>query len=109
MSEAPTLSGSGSTNNTAIFTQPAHPNAAKLYINWFLSKEGQTVMHEMSANDPPPTLRIDGVPDGKTQPEERRVEGQEYYFLSADPEFLKEHDEAIAYSRGLYAAATGQQ
>ncbi|NIO10422.1 MAG: extracellular solute-binding protein [Deltaproteobacteria bacterium] len=25
-----------------VFKQPAHPNAAKVYINWLLSKEGQT-------------------------------------------------------------------
>lgn len=109
LSEAPTLSGSGSSNNTAIFTQPANPNAAKLYINWFLSKEGQTVMHEMSDIPPAPTLRVDDVPWGKTLEEERRVPGQDYYFLSADPEYLARHDEAIAYSRGVYAAATGQQ
>ena len=109
LSEAPTLSGSGSTNNTAIFTSLRIPTRRKLYINWFLSKEGQTVMHEMSAIDPPPTLRIDGVLTARPSLKNDEVEGQEYYFLSADPEFLKEHDEAIAYSRGLYAAATGQQ
>jgi len=27
----------------SIFNKPPHPNAAKLYLNWFLSKEGQTV------------------------------------------------------------------
>ena len=109
LSESPTLSGSGSSTNTAIFTQPANPNAAKLYINWFLSKEGQTVMHEMSEIDPAPTLRIDDVPLGRTLEEERRVEGQDYYFLSADPEYLARHDESIEFSRRVYREATGQQ
>ena len=27
----------------ALFNKAPHPNAAKVYINWLLSKEGQTV------------------------------------------------------------------
>ena len=107
VAEAPTLSGSGSSNNTAIFTQPAHPNATKLYINWFLSKEGQTAVHELSAVTPDPTLRIDDVPVGQTLAEERREEGKTYYFLSADPFYLADHEEAIAFTRGVYAEVTG--
>jgi iron(III) transport system substrate-binding protein len=31
------------TNGTiALINRPAHPNAAKVYLNWFLSREGQT-------------------------------------------------------------------
>lgn len=33
---------SPASGNVAIFNQPPHPNAAKVYINWLLSKEGQT-------------------------------------------------------------------
>lgn len=28
----------------ALFNKPAHPNAAKLFMNWILTKEGQTIM-----------------------------------------------------------------
>ena len=108
LKESPTLSGAGSSNNTSIFTQPAHPNAAKLYINWFLSKAGQTAMQEVAAVPPDQSLRIDGIPEGKTLPHERRDPDQEYFFLSADPEFLQFHEEAIEFSRGVYREVTGQ-
>ena len=36
---APVISAWG---NLALFSRAAHPNAAKVYVNWLLSKEGQT-------------------------------------------------------------------
>jgi iron(III) transport system substrate-binding protein len=33
---------SSSNGNLALFNRAPHPNAAKIYINWYLSKEGQT-------------------------------------------------------------------
>jgi iron(III) transport system substrate-binding protein len=33
---------SSSNGNLAVFNRAPHPNAAKIYINWYLSKEGQT-------------------------------------------------------------------
>jgi len=27
----------------AVLDKPAHPNAAKLFVNWLLTKEGQTI------------------------------------------------------------------
>jgi ABC-type Fe3+ transport system substrate-binding protein len=32
----------------ALFNKAPHPNAAKIYINWLLSKEGQTVFARAS-------------------------------------------------------------
>src|SRR3990172_9131784 len=37
-----TTSGAG---NVMLMNRPAHPNAAKLYLNWLLSKEGQTELN----------------------------------------------------------------
>ncbi len=34
---------SPASGNLALFNRAAHPNAAKVYINWLLSKEGQTI------------------------------------------------------------------
>ena len=33
---------SSSNGNLAVFNRAPHPNAAKIYANWYLSKEGQT-------------------------------------------------------------------
>ncbi len=34
---------SSANGNLALFNRAPHPNAAKIYINWLLSKEGQTI------------------------------------------------------------------
>lgn len=45
----------------AIPTRPAHPNAAIVFINWLLSKEGQTVFAKSFGN---PSLRKDVPTEG---------------------------------------------
>lgn len=43
--------------NTLVLLNPApHPNAAKVFINWFLSREGQTAFERVMAT---PSLRFD--------------------------------------------------
>ena len=36
---------SGVSGNLAIIKNPPHPNAAKVFVNWLLGKEGQEVFH----------------------------------------------------------------
>lgn len=36
----------------ALMNKAPHPNAAKVLINWFLSREGQTAIQKTGANDP---------------------------------------------------------
>ena len=47
--------GSGS-GNLAVLKTPAHPNAAKVFVNWLLSKEGQTAVTKALGQ---PTRRFD--------------------------------------------------
>jgi ABC-type Fe3+ transport system substrate-binding protein len=47
--------GSGS-GNLAVLKNPAHPNAAKVFVNWLLSKEGQTALTKALGQ---PTRRFD--------------------------------------------------
>ena len=82
------LSGTGSSRNVEMLDSAPHPKAAQLFLNWFLSPEGQTVLHEKADGTPSFTLRTDDIPAGKTSPEERREPGREYSFGSADPEFI---------------------
>ena len=35
--------GTGGSGNLAIIKNPPHPNAAKIFVNWLLSKEGQEI------------------------------------------------------------------
>ncbi len=50
--------------NLALFNRAPHPNAAKIYINWLLSKEGQTIF---ARNTGYVSSRLD-VPTDHTEP-----------------------------------------
>lgn len=77
----------------SVFANAPHPNAAKLFVNWFLSKEGQTLTHTMIPNIDRSSLRND-VPFGEVAPDQRRVPGVEYAFFDADPKFGARQEEA---------------
>ncbi len=77
----------------SAFAGAPHPNAAKLFINWFLSKEGQTLTHTMIPNLDRSSLRNDIAP-GEVVPEQRRAPGVEYAFPDADAKFGARQEEA---------------
>jgi iron(III) transport system substrate-binding protein len=77
----------------SAFANAPHPNAAKLFINWFLSREGQTFTHTMIPNLDRSSLRND-IPVGEVVPEQRRAAGVEYAFPDADPKFGARQEEA---------------
>ncbi|MDP2718595.1 MAG: extracellular solute-binding protein [Dehalococcoidia bacterium] len=56
---------SGGPGNLVIFDKAPHPNAAKLYANWLLSKEGMTLWSTITGW--PPTRK--DVPTGHLDPE----------------------------------------
>ena len=65
-----------------------HPNAARVFINWFLSRPGQTAMQK--SNDlygelPPNSRRID-IPKDMLPLENRLIDGRKYLDV-ARPEF----------------------
>ncbi len=68
----------------SAFANAPHPNAAKLFVNWFLSKEGQTLTHTLIPNIDRASLRND-IPFGEVVPEQRRTSGVEYAFPDAEP------------------------
>ena len=58
-----------------LMDKPAHPNAAKVFTNWLLSREGQiAVQKEGETND---SLRVD-IPKTDVRPMIRRKEGAKY-------------------------------
>jgi len=90
--ETGVLEARGSCCITVLRNAP-HPNAAKLFLNWFLSREGQTELHNI---DPPrsfTSLRED-IPAGNTSEDVRRVPGMNYSFRDFDPRY-KEQEESI--------------
>lgn len=77
----------------SAFANAPHPNAAKLFINWFLSKEGQTLTHTTIPNIDRSSLRND-IPIGEVVPDQRRVAGKQYAFPDADPGYGAKQEEA---------------
>jgi len=81
--------GGGSASNLALINRAPHPNAAKLFINWYLSRQGQmawqNVMNkkEVEASD---SMRVD-IPKEEVLTDGRRVEGKKYNVVGfLDPE-----------------------
>ncbi|NIO11080.1 MAG: extracellular solute-binding protein, partial [Deltaproteobacteria bacterium] len=71
----------------ALMRNAPHPNAAKVYINWYLSREGQKVVQRViaQAGSGGDSMRID-IPKEDIPPEYRRKKGAEYMFV-ATPEY----------------------
>lgn len=63
-----------------------HPNAARVFINWYLSRRGQTVLQKLGDPDEPPnSARID-IPKDEIQAHNRLIDGRKY-FDGTRPEF----------------------
>jgi len=78
------LRASGSGCCISAFANAPHPNAAKLFANWFLSKEGQTAIHTTIPNLARSSLRND-IPFGHVEKDHRRTPGKKYSYPDADP------------------------
>ncbi len=85
--ESRTIS-SGNKGSIALPSQPPHPNAARLFVNWLLSREGQTAL-QRATNTPfnsEESLRTD-IPKEIVRSEVRRVEGVKYLLVDK-PEYI---------------------
>jgi ABC-type Fe3+ transport system substrate-binding protein len=61
-----------------------HPNAAKVFINWFLSRKGQSALQrykDLYGELPPNSRRID-IPKDDLPPESRLIKGRKYMDVS---------------------------
>jgi iron(III) transport system substrate-binding protein len=83
------ISTSGN-SGLALINNAPHPNAAKVFINWFLSRDGQSVWQEtmnIKVDEPSDSMRVD-IPKEKVSLSARREEGKKYRvtgFLDPDP------------------------
>ena len=98
------MGGTGSQNNFMIPSNRPNPNAAKLFVNWLLTLEGQTIMHTLAEQDPDQSLRTDVTDLGRTLVWERRDPDKEYYFFSSDPNFTDLRVEALQYAKDAFNA-----
>ena len=73
---------SGSNGTLALLNKAPHPNAAKVFVNWLLSRDGQTTFQK-TMNSPDITMesmRID-ISKDPVPSEDRRVEGVNYIIM----------------------------
>ena len=99
-----------SQRSISIMDRAPHPNAARVLVNWLLSKEGQTTMHtHFLLREPYPTLREDVTEMGRVALKDRRKPGKKYLIVAHLPEYdiektsariLALHQEYISQRRG---------
>jgi len=80
----------GGSNYIAAVSRAPHPNAAKLFINWFLSREGQTAVQNLAAKEAEgvDSFRID-IPKDMIPEDYRRDEKKAFFDMDA-PEHTDE-------------------
>ena len=88
LKEGGTIGGGGS-SVIALLNRAPHPNAAKVFINWYLSRQGQSTwqhvmnVKEVEASD---SMRTD-IPKDDVLPDGKRVAGKHYEVIGfLDPE-----------------------
>lgn len=88
--------GSGS-GNVHIYNRPSHPNARKVFLNWLLSKEGQTIWSQVggvqSAREDVPT---DHLRPGKVR------EPDKEYFNAINEEWQLAKDERLKLAQEIF-------
>jgi iron(III) transport system substrate-binding protein len=78
-------SSSAAGGTLGIPTHAPHPHAAKVFINWLLSREGQIALQKFGRPDAHNSRRID-IPKDDVDPYNRLEEGKKYFDL-ARPEY----------------------
>jgi iron(III) transport system substrate-binding protein len=72
--------GGGSSSVIAFLNKAPHPNAAKVFVNWFLSRQGQMVWQRVMNKvvvEGSESMRID-IPKDDVLPEAKRIAGRNY-------------------------------
>jgi iron(III) transport system substrate-binding protein len=59
--------------------QAPHPNAAKVFINWFLSRKGQMALQKLGDPDDPANSRRIDIPKDDIPPDSRLQPGVKYF------------------------------
>jgi iron(III) transport system substrate-binding protein len=63
----------------SLVNQAPHPNAAKVFINWFLSRKGQIALQKLGDVDDPANSRRIDIPKDDIPPENRLQPGVKYF------------------------------
>jgi iron(III) transport system substrate-binding protein len=91
--------GGGSSSVLAFLNKAPHPNAAKVFVNWFLSRQGQILWQRVMNQvviEGSDSMRID-IPKDDVLPDARRIAGRDYRIIGfRDPKpVLKFLDDTV--------------
>jgi len=78
-------SSSAAGGTLGLPTRAPHPSAAKVFVNWFLSREGQIAMQKLGRPDGHNSRRID-IPKDDVDAYNKLEPGKKYFDL-ARPEY----------------------
>jgi len=81
-------------NTLMAVKNPPHPAAQKLFVNWFLSRDGQDWWQRITGEQ---SLRNDISIDA-VEPANRREAGKDYILMERDPDFQILLNEAVNYA-----------
>lgn len=76
--------GGGDSSVIVLFNRAPNPNAAKVFLNWYLSRRGQMTWQKvmnLRVQEPSNSMRID-IPTDDVLPDARRMEGRKYPFVT---------------------------
>ena len=73
--------------NLALMKNAPHPNAARIFINWLLSREGQIETQRVLAKIQPADSRRTDIPKDDVPPDVRRKDGIRYMDMDSRPEY----------------------
>ncbi len=88
----------GGSGAIALVNRAPNPNAAKVFMNWWLSREGQITFRLANTMNPRKASLRDDLPED-ILPEVRRIKGKEYIFVN-------QHDKLsyralVKFARGI--------
>ena len=88
--------------NLMVLDKAPNPNAAKLFVNWALSREGQSAI--IKAAEKTDSLRVD-VPNDVLEPQYRIDPKADYIVAFSNPEFITRQDEVLAKLKQIMSQA----
>jgi ABC-type uncharacterized transport system YnjBCD substrate-binding protein len=90
----------------ALLNRAPHANAAKVFINWFLSRDGQIALQKSLARtsaEQADSLRID-IPKNDVAPDNRRAAGVDYLDIDGRVEWTNMKPVLAAFEEALASA-----
>ncbi|MCZ7385584.1 MAG: extracellular solute-binding protein [Candidatus Methanoperedens sp.] len=92
------FNASAGPNDLALVNKAAHPNAAKLFVNWILSKEGQTILTKASGMA---SVKTNVATDHLTPA--RRLDPAKKYFIIDHEDYILKESEYMVKAREIFA------